>query len=65
MGSNKLHELGTISSSCSCSISALSHPRADSFLFVYSYDNALLYFLVYVDDLIITSSNPPLVDNII
>ena len=37
----------------------------DSFLFVYSHGNALLYFLVYVDDLIITRSNPSLVDTII
>ena len=39
--------------------------RADSSLFVYSYGNALLYFLVYVDDLIITSSDPSLVNTII
>ena len=39
--------------------------RVDSFLFVYSHGNALLYFLVYVDDLIITSSDPSLIDNII
>ena len=39
--------------------------RADSSLFVYSRNNALIYFLVYVDDLIITSSDPSLVDNII
>ena len=38
---------------------------ADSSLFVYSYGNALLYFLVYVNDLIITSSGPSLVDTII
>ena len=37
--------------------------RDDSFLFVYSRGNALLYFLVYVDDLIITGSDPSLVDN--
>ena len=38
---------------------------ADSSLFIYSYVNALIYFLVYVDDLIITSSDPSLVDNLI
>ena len=36
--------------------------RADSPLFVSSFYNALLYFLVYVDDLIITGSDPSLVD---
>ena len=40
-------------------------PRADSSLFVYSRGNALIYFLVYVDDLIITCSDPSLVNNII
>ena len=39
--------------------------RADSSLFVYSRGNALLCFLVYVDDLIITGSDPSLVDTII
>ena len=39
--------------------------RADSSLFVYSRDNALLYFLVYADDLIIAGSDPLLVDTII
>ena len=39
--------------------------RIDSSLFVYSRCNALTYFLVYVDDLIITGSDPSLVDNII
>ena len=39
--------------------------RVDSSLFVYSRSNALIYFVVYVDDLIITSSDPSLVDNII
>ena len=39
--------------------------RADLSLFVYSRGNALLYFLVYVDDLIITGSDPSLVDTII
>ena len=34
-------------------------------LFVYSFSNALLYFLVYVDDLIIIGSDPSLVDTII
>ena len=37
----------------------------DLSLFVYSHDNALLYFLVYVDDLIIIGCDPSLVDNII
>ena len=40
-------------------------PRANSSLFVYSPSNALLYFLVYVDDIIITGSDPSLVDTII
>ena len=39
--------------------------HADSSLFVYSNGTALIYFLVYVDDLIITSSDPSLVDTII
>ena len=38
--------------------------RADSSLFVYSWGN-VLYFLVYVDDLIIVGSDPSLVDTII
>ena len=41
----------------------ISH--ANSSLFVYSRDTALIYFLVYVDDMIITSSDPSLVDTII
>ena len=41
----------------------ISH--ADLSLFVYSQGNALLYFLVYVDDLIIAGSDPSLVDTII
>ena len=36
-----------------------------SSLFVYSRGNAVLYFLVYVDDLIITKSDPSLVNTII
>ena len=39
--------------------------RANSSLLVYSRGNALLYFLVYVDDLIITGSDPSLVNTII
>ena len=39
--------------------------RANSSLFFYSRGNAFLYFLVYVDDLIITGSDPSLVDIII
>ena len=38
---------------------------ADTSLFVYSHDIALIYFLVYVDDLIIRGSDPSLVDMII
>ena len=38
--------------------------NAYSFLFVYSRGDALIYFLVYVDDLIITGSDHSLVDNI-
>ena len=37
----------------------------DSSLFVYSHGHALIYFLIYVDDLIIIKSNPSLVDTII
>ena len=39
--------------------------RVNSSLFVYSHSNVLLYFLVYVDDLIIARSDPSPVDNII
>ena len=39
--------------------------RIDSSLIVYSRGNALLYFLVYIDDLIITGSDPSLVNNIV
>ena len=39
--------------------------HAHSSLFVHSCGNALLYFLVYVDDLIFTGSDPSLVDTII
>ena len=38
---------------------------AESSLFVYSHGSTLIYFLVYVDNLIITSSDPSLVNNII
>ena len=38
---------------------------ADTSLFVYSRDTTLIYFLIYVDDLIITGSDPSLVDTII
>ena len=38
---------------------------ADSSFFVYARDNAFLYFLVYVDDLIIIGSDPSLVNAII
>ena len=37
----------------------------DSSFFIYSCGNALLYFLFYVDDLIITGSDSSLADNII
>ena len=39
--------------------------RTNSSLFVYSRGNVHLYFLVYVDDLIIIGSDPSLVDTII
>ena len=39
--------------------------RVESSLFVFSRGNALIYFLVYIDDLIIIGSDPSLVDNII
>ena len=38
---------------------------ADSSPFVYSYDTALIYFLVYDDDMIITGSDPLLIDTFI
>ena len=64
MGLNKLRKLGTMSSTLSCCPLVFVTSRADSSLFVYSHGNALLYFLVYVDDLIITRSDPSLVDTI-
>ena len=39
--------------------------RANSSLFAYSRGTALIYFMVYVDDLIITGSHPSLVGTII
>ena len=64
MVSNKLRALGTRSSTPSCSLS-VCHILCCSSLFVYSRSNELIYFLVYVDDLIITGSDPSLVDTII
>ena len=46
-------------------LSRLYHILCDSSLFIYSHGNALLYFLVHVDDFIITGSDPFLVDTII
>ena len=60
IGSNKLHELRTSLLSLNFVTSS-----ADSSLFVYSHGNALLHLLFYVDDLIITGSDPSFVDNII
>ena len=66
MGSNKLPELGTMSSTPSFfHFLGFVISRANSSLFVYSHNTVLLYFLVYVGDLIITGSDPSLVDNII
>ena len=66
MGSNKLPELGTMSSTPSFFLFlGFVISRADSSLFVYSHNIVLLYFLVYVGDLIITGSGPSLVDNTI
>ena len=65
MGSNKLLELGTSSSAPFYYLSALSYSvltRPSLFTLALI---ALLYFLVYVDDLIITGSDPSLVNNII
>ena len=60
MGSNKLRGLRTFLLGLSFVTSLV-----DSSLFVYSRGNALISFLVYVDYLIITGSDPSLVDNII
>ena len=51
--STLLHYLGFVTS------------HTNSSLFVYSRSTALIYFLVYVDDLIITGKDPSLVDTII
>ena len=64
IGSNKLPKLGTKSYTLSWSLSALLS-CADLSLFVYSRITTLIYLLVYVDDLIITGSDPSLVDTII
>ena len=60
MGSNRLPELGTFLLSLS-----FVTTRVNLSLFVCSCGNALLYFLVSVDDLIITDSDPYIVDTII
>ncbi|KAG6538319.1 hypothetical protein ZIOFF_003434 [Zingiber officinale] len=39
--------------------------RADTFLFIYFQDGTLIYFLVYIDDLIITRSDASSVDVIV
>ena len=57
--------LGTRSSVLSCSLSVLLHPVQTCLFFFYSCGNTLLYFLVYVEDLIITKSDPSLVNTII
>ena len=63
---SNLLELGTRSSASTFLLSlGFVTSCADSSLFVYSRSNALLYFLVYVDDLIITYSDPSLVNTII
>ena len=64
MSSNKLPELGTKSYALFCFLSTLLHPMQTR-LFVYSLGTTLTHFLVYVDDLIITGSDPSLVDTII
>ena len=65
MGSNKISELGTKRSTPSYLGSTLSHPLHIRPFFVFSRGNVLIYFLVYVDGLIIIGSNPSLVYNII
>ena len=62
MGSNKLRDIGIHTFLLSLNFVTSS---ADSSLFVYSRSNAFLYFLVYVDYLIITGSDPSLINNII
>ena len=65
MGSNKLLELGTRSSTFSCFLSALSYlmqTRLSLFTLTVMYFSI---FLVYIDDLIITGSDLSLVDTII
>ena len=46
-------------------LSWLCHILSNLSLFVHAHSNTLLYFLVYVEDLIITGSDPSLVDAII
>ena len=62
MGSNKLQDIGIHTFLLSLNFVTSS---TDSSLFVFSRSNAFLYFLVYVDYLIITGSDPSLVNNII
>nr|GEW95946.1 hypothetical protein [Tanacetum cinerariifolium] len=40
-------------------------PKTNLFLFIYSHGDTLLYILVYVDDIIVTSNNKGTIDNII
>ena len=65
MGSNKLPKLGTRSYAFSCSFSALLHPVQTRLSLSIPSSLHLSTFLVYADDLIITGSDPSIIDTII
>ena len=64
-GLNKLHGLGTQHSKNVILQLGFHSSKADSSLFIYSQGSNLCYFMVYVDDLVITGNNSILVANII